>query len=77
MLSMNPIRVSDEDDDGIADADDNCVDDANADQADADGDGIGDACESAASGGVVMMAALMMSRIPVQILTEPSPMLLY
>ena len=51
VLSMNPIRVSDEDDDGIADADDNCVDDANADQADADGDGIGDACESAASGG--------------------------
>ncbi|MGB2478143.1 MAG: hypothetical protein ACPID5_00230, partial [Candidatus Poseidoniaceae archaeon] len=50
VLSMNPIRVSDEDDDGIADADDNCVDDANADQADADGDGIGDVCDTAASG---------------------------
>ncbi len=46
VLSMNPIRVSDEDDDGIADADDNCVNDANTDQADADGDGIGDACEN-------------------------------
>ena len=46
ILSMNPIRVSDEDDDGIADADDNCVNDANTDQADADGDGIGDACEN-------------------------------
>ena len=51
VLSMNPIRVSDEDDDGIADADDNCVDDANTDQADADGDGIGDVCDTAASGG--------------------------
>lgn len=51
ILSMNPIRVSDEDDDGIADDDDNCVNDANSDQADSDGNGIGDACESAASSG--------------------------
>ena len=50
VLSMNPIRVSDEDDDGIADADDNCVNDANADQADSDGDGIGDVCDTANSG---------------------------
>ena len=50
VLSMNPIRVSDEDDDGIADAYDNCVDDANADQADSDGDGIGDVCDTATSG---------------------------
>ena len=50
VLSMNPIRVSDEDDDGIADADDNCVNDANADQADSDGDGIGDVCDTATSG---------------------------
>ena len=36
---------------GIADDDDNCVNDANSDQADSDGNGIGDACESAASSG--------------------------
>jgi hypothetical protein len=46
ILSMNPITVSDEDDDGIIDEEDNCVDDANADQADSDGDGVGDACEA-------------------------------
>src|SRR4051794_26841882 len=34
----------DTDDDGVFDASDNCPDAANADQADADGDGIGDAC---------------------------------
>ncbi len=36
----------DQDGDGVADADDNCPDDANADQADADSDGTGDACEA-------------------------------
>ena len=50
VISMNPIRVSDEDDDGIADDDDNCINDANSDQADSDGDGVGDACETAAAG---------------------------
>ena len=49
ILSMNPIRVSDEDDDGIADEDDNCVDDANPLQEDADSNGIGDACENLAT----------------------------
>ena len=39
---MTPITESDEDDDGVAD-DDNCVNTINADQADADGDGVGDA----------------------------------
>ena len=50
VLRMTPITESDEDDDGIADDEDNCVNDANEDQADADGDGVGDACESGASG---------------------------
>jgi hypothetical protein len=43
----NPV-VSDEpdaDDDGVADDDDNCPVDPNADQADLDGDGLGDACD--------------------------------
>jgi hypothetical protein len=35
----------DRDDDGVVDTDDNCVAVANADQADADGDGIGDVCD--------------------------------
>lgn len=36
----------DEDDDGVADDIDNCEEDANADQADSDGNGIGDACDA-------------------------------
>ncbi len=51
VISMNPIRVSDEDDDGIADDDDNCVNDANTDQADSDGNGVGDVCETSAPSG--------------------------
>ena len=35
----------DGDGDGVADGDDNCPDDANADQADADQDGVGDVCD--------------------------------
>ena len=50
VLRMTPITESEEDDDGIADDEDNCVNDANEDHADADGDGVGDACESGASG---------------------------
>ena len=37
--------ANDRDDDGVANGSDNCPDDRNADQADADGDGIGDACD--------------------------------
>jgi hypothetical protein len=37
----------DSDDDGVCDADDNCPDIANRDQADTDGDGAGDACTKA------------------------------
>ncbi len=38
-------QPADADGDGVADATDNCVNDANADQADADVDGQGDACD--------------------------------
>ena len=37
---------ADEDQDGVADADDNCPSDANADQADEDTDGVGDVCDN-------------------------------
>jgi hypothetical protein len=40
-----PPPVSDRDGDGIPDASDNCPDDANANQADDDKDGVGDACD--------------------------------
>ena len=40
-----PAKPADRDGDGIADADDNCPDQANASQADFDGDGQGDACD--------------------------------
>ncbi len=36
---------ADQDGDGVSDADDNCTADANADQADYDNDGLGDACD--------------------------------
>ena len=37
--------VTDSDGDGVPDDEDNCPDDANADQADADGDGLGNVCD--------------------------------
>ncbi|NOY27009.1 MAG: hypothetical protein GXP62_14155, partial [Oligoflexia bacterium] len=37
--------LTDGDDDGVPDLDDNCPDTSNADQADTDGDGVGDACD--------------------------------
>ncbi|MCG8405907.1 MAG: thrombospondin type 3 repeat-containing protein [Phycisphaerales bacterium] len=40
------LPVADTDKDGVEDRNDNCVRDANEDQADADGDGIGDACDN-------------------------------
>jgi len=39
-----PVAPVDSDDDGVADDEDNCPDDANADQADSNDDGVGDAC---------------------------------
>jgi len=41
----NSDACTDTDEDGVCDADDNCPDTANEDQADSDGDGIGDVCE--------------------------------
>ncbi len=38
--------TDDTDEDGVCDSDDNCPDTPNADQADSDGDGIGDACST-------------------------------
>lgn len=40
-----PPQDTDADDDGVDDADDNCPDVSNADQADADGDSLGDLCD--------------------------------
>jgi hypothetical protein len=39
-------QCDDADEDGVCDDDDNCVDDANADQADDDLDGVGDVCDN-------------------------------
>jgi hypothetical protein len=41
---------ADADGDGVLDASDNCVDTANADQADTDADGVGDACDTQDNG---------------------------
>jgi hypothetical protein len=48
--------VVDTDADGVPDADDNCAALANADQADYDADGAGDACDPPTAGGVCLLA---------------------
>jgi hypothetical protein len=64
-----PDSLDDADDDGVIDCLDNCPDTANPDQADSDGNGVGDACEPPPAGqpapcgtgcaqGVVMMMPL-------------------
>lgn len=44
-LEITPICSSDREGDGVCDSEDNCPDTPNPDQADLDGDGIGDACD--------------------------------
>ena len=44
------LGIDDADSDGIADADDNCLNTANSDQSDLDSDGLGDACDEDADG---------------------------
>lgn len=48
-----PCGEADRDDDGVPDDVDNCPDVANEDQADVDGDGIGDACDDGDGDGVI------------------------
>jgi hypothetical protein len=56
--SMRIIVDTDRDGDGVPDATDNCPDTPNADQADSNGDGIGDACQkSSAPGGALCPTA--------------------
>lgn len=44
-LTLDPATGTDADGDGVCDEQDNCPDDSNADQADGDHDGVGDACD--------------------------------
>src|SRR5215470_776083 len=44
-IDNGEVVIKDQDGDGVADDVDNCVTTANADQADADHDGVGDACD--------------------------------
>ncbi|MBC7775865.1 MAG: T9SS type A sorting domain-containing protein [Phycisphaerae bacterium] len=44
--ACTPFTCADTDNDGICDSEDNCPNTANADQADSDGNGIGNACET-------------------------------
>ena len=46
-LCVHPLASPDSDGDGVADAEDNCPNDSNADQEDLDSDGIGDVCDAA------------------------------
>lgn len=49
-LTLDVGLVPDGDEDGVSDPEDNCPSDPNADQADGDGDGVGDACDSTTIG---------------------------
>ena len=56
-LHVNAPAIIDTDGDGVPDSSDNCPGAANADQADADGDGLGDACDPDTDGDGVANAS--------------------
>jgi hypothetical protein len=56
-LACTPAPTPDQDADGVPDAQDNCPAVSNADQEDADGDGIGDACDPDIDGDSVLNGA--------------------
>lgn len=61
LLTMTQtVFVADADSDGVVDGDDNCPNIANADQADLDGDGIGDVCDSVLSVSGAMSTVIFM-----------------
>ena len=57
-LHVNAASAPDRDGDGVPDSSDNCPNNANPDQADADGDGLGNACDSNTYAPAVATAAV-------------------